>query len=118
MTVLEDLYGFEAMMKSRELIKGKMGWCMMIALKFNVSFLLIQFLFSVVVTNGWKLFNLGLVYRIGFGIVCLLMVCHLLLLMLVIQSVLYIVCKSYNHEIIDGKFALLEDLQVYKPIEG
>ncbi|KHN23441.1 hypothetical protein glysoja_015743 [Glycine soja] len=58
-TVLEDSYGNEAMMKSKELIKGKMGLSVMIVMKLNFLFFLVQFLFSMVVVNGWKGFGLG-----------------------------------------------------------
>ncbi|XP_020204476.1 uncharacterized protein LOC109789852 [Cajanus cajan] len=104
-TTLEGSYGFEAMVKSKELIKGKMGLSIMIALKLNVLFFLIL-LITMVVVNGWELFGLGLMARTAFAIVCFLVLSHLLLLMLVIQTVLYFVCKSYHHEIVDMSASL------------
>ncbi|KAL2339698.1 hypothetical protein Fmac_007638 [Flemingia macrophylla] len=115
-TVLEDSYGYEAMIKSKELIKGNMGLSVMIVLKLNVSFFLTQLLFSMVVVNGGKLFDLGSMDRTLFGIVCFLLLSHLFLLMLVIQTVLYFVCKSYHHEIVD-KSALSDHLEVYECYE-
>lgn len=110
-TVLEDLYGFEAMMKSKELIKRKMGLSIIITLKLNVSYFVIQFLFMMVV-NGWKLFELGSVNRIAYGIICFFLLSHLFLLMLVLQTVLYFVCKSHHHQNID-KSGLSDRLEVY-----
>ena len=115
-TVLEDSYGYEAMMKSKELIKGKMGLSVMIVLKLNFLFFLTQFLFSMVVVNGWKVFGLGSVDRTVFGSVCFLLLSHLFLLMLVIQTVMYFVCKSYHREIVD-KSALSYHLEVYECYE-
>ncbi|XP_020204482.1 uncharacterized protein LOC109789856 [Cajanus cajan] len=115
-TVLEDSYGYEAMMKSKELIKGNMGLSVMIVLKLNVSFFLIQFLFTMVVVNGGELFSLGSMDRTIYGIVCFLLLSHLFLLMLVIQTVLYFVCKSYHREIVD-KSALSDHLEVYECYE-
>ncbi|KAL2339699.1 hypothetical protein Fmac_007639 [Flemingia macrophylla] len=99
-TVLEDSYGFEAMMKSRELMRGKMGLSIMIALKFNVLFLIL-FLFTMLVVNGWELLGLGWMERTAFAIVCFLLFSQLLVLMLVIKTVMYFICKSYHHEIVD-----------------
>ncbi|TKY74183.1 hypothetical protein E2542_SST02942 [Spatholobus suberectus] len=112
-TVLEDSYGYEAMMKSKELIKGKMGLSVIIVLMLHGSFFLIQLLFSMVVVKGWKLFSLGSMERTAWGIVCFLLLSHLFLLMLVFQTVLYFVCKSYHHQIID-KSALSDHLEVYE----
>ncbi|XP_057428444.1 uncharacterized protein LOC130721875 [Lotus japonicus] len=109
-SMLEDSSGIKAMMKSNELIKGKKGLSLIITFMLSVFFFLIQFLFSMVLL---RLFHVGLVWKIASGVLCLLLLCHLLLLMLVIQTVLYFVCKSYHHEII-GKSALSEQLEVYQ----
>lgn len=109
-SVLEDSYGVEAMMKSKKLIKGKMGLSILIFLKLNVSFFLIQFLFKkVVVVHGWRLGSLD---RTAYGVLCFLLLSHMFLFGLVIQTVLYFVCKSYHHENID-KSALSDHLEVY-----
>jgi hypothetical protein len=113
-TVLEDSYGFEAMMKSKELIKGKIGLSIIISLKFNFCFSVIQFLFGMFVVNGWKMFELRLMNRIAIGFVCFLLLCHLFLLINVIQTVLYFVCKSYHHQNIDMSSASLEYLKVHQ----
>ncbi|XP_027339436.1 uncharacterized protein LOC113853157 [Abrus precatorius] len=112
-TVLEDSYGFEAMMKSKALIKGNMGLSIIIVLKLYALFFLIHLVFMIVVVNGGKFFNLGTVDRTVGGILCLLLLSHLFRLKLVIQTVLYFVCKSYHHEIID-KSILSDHLEVYQ----
>jgi hypothetical protein len=108
-TVLEDSYGVKAMMKSNELIKGKMCLSILIYLKLNVSFFGIQFLFTKLVV---KALGLTLLDRTAYGILCFLLLSHLFLFGLVIQTVLYFVCKSYHHQSID-KSALSDHLEVY-----
>ncbi|XP_004498373.1 uncharacterized protein [Cicer arietinum] len=109
-TVLEDFYGIKAMVKSKELIKGKMGLSILLFLVLNVSFVLIRLIFKVVVVNGrW---SFGYVDRIGYGILCLMLLSCFFLIGLVLQTVLYFVCKSYHHENID-KSALADHLEVY-----
>lgn len=97
------------MMKSNELIKGKMGLSILIFLKLNLSFFGIQFLFTKVVVQVWR----HSMDRITFGILCFLLLSHLFLFGLVIQTVLYFVCKSYHHQSID-KSALADHLEVYR----
>jgi hypothetical protein len=109
-TVLEDLYGFKSMVKSKELIKGKMGLSIFIFLVLNVSFVLIRLVFKVVVVDGTWCF--GYVDRTAYGILSLLLLSLLFLFGLVLQTVLYLVCKSYHHENID-KSALADHLEVY-----
>lgn len=109
-TVLEDSYGIQAMMKSKELIKGKMVLSLLIFFMLNVSFILIRVLFKKVVVNGWKL---GSVDRTVYGVLCFLLLSGLFLFGLVLQTVLYFVCKSYHHENID-RSALADHLEVYQ----
>ncbi|KEH35395.1 hypothetical protein MtrunA17_Chr3g0125721 [Medicago truncatula] len=113
-TVLEDSYGFEAMMKSKELIKGKMGLSIFITLQFNFCFFVIRFLFGMLVVNGWKWFELSLMSRITIGFVCFLFLSHLFLLILIMQTVLYFVCKSYQNESIDKCSPSLEHVKVHQ----
>ncbi|KAL0369300.1 UNVERIFIED_CONTAM: hypothetical protein Scaly_1148900 [Sesamum calycinum] len=49
---------------------------------------------------------------LGLGAVCLLLLSKLILFGLVVQTVIYFVCKSYHHENID-KSALSDHLEVY-----
>ncbi|GMP46590.1 hypothetical protein CsSME_00014679 [Camellia sinensis var. sinensis] len=94
-SVLEDYKGLRAMLKSKDLIKGKI-------------LVLIQILFQKVVVYG----ELGGFSRVVFGILCFLLLFKLFLFGLVIQTVIYFVCKSYHHENID-KSSLSDHLEVY-----
>ncbi|XP_010030351.2 uncharacterized protein LOC104420155 [Eucalyptus grandis] len=103
-SVLEDAYGRKAMAKSKGLIKGKMGlsvWCFLGVLVCSV---LVQALFEFLVVldlvpNGIRV-PIGI--RIGVGLICLLLVTMLGLFDLVVQTMIYFVCKSHHHENIDG----------------
>nr|AFK48911.1 unknown [Lotus japonicus] len=108
-TVLEDSYGFKAMMKSNELMKGKMGLSILIILTLNVPSFLIYLLSNKLVVQGLRL---GYVEKTAYGILCLILLSHLILFGHVIHSVLYFVCKSYHHQNID-KSALSDHLEVY-----
>ncbi|GFS37569.1 hypothetical protein Acr_00g0052790 [Actinidia rufa] len=108
-TVLEESYGFRAMIKSKNLIKGKMWIAIIIFFKLNLSLLVIQYVFEIFVVNGWSISALG---RLGLGILCLFLLFKLFLFGLVIQTVIYFVCKSYHHENIN-KSALSDHLEVY-----
>ncbi|TXG53081.1 hypothetical protein EZV62_022250 [Acer yangbiense] len=108
-SVLEESCGFGAVVKSHGLIKGK--WCMTIVVffKLNFSLWIIERVFQALVVRGW---SLGMVNRVSYGIVCFLLLFKLILFGLVIQTVIYFVCKSYHHENID-KSALSDHLEVY-----
>lgn len=108
-SVLEDLCGFGAMIKSKQLIKGKIWIAIVIFLKLNVSLIVIQVVFQRLVVHGW---SVSMVNRVSYGIICFLLLCNLILFGLVIQTVIYFVCKSYHHENID-KSALSDHLEVY-----
>ncbi|TKY74181.1 hypothetical protein E2542_SST02940 [Spatholobus suberectus] len=108
-TVMEDSCGVRAMAKTIELIKGKMGLSVLIFFTLLLSFWLIQLLFKKTVVQGWRL---GSVDKTAYGIVCLVLFSQLYLFQLVIQTVLYFVCKSYHHQNID-KSALSDHLEVY-----
>lgn len=117
-SVLESSYGLKAMTKSKDLIKGNHAVAISIFFLLNMSFILIQFLFEIFVVHGrsldaWK--------RIWFGVLCLLLLLTLFLFGLVIQTILYLVCKSYHHENID-KADLSDHLESYlgeyEPLSG
>ncbi|XP_010999841.1 PREDICTED: uncharacterized protein LOC105107569 [Populus euphratica] len=108
-SVLEEASGFKAMMKSRELIKGKMWVAIIIFFKLNLSSVALHILFEKKVVHGS---SLGILNRASFGILSLLVLLVLYLFGLVIQTVIYFVCKSYHHENID-KSALSDHLEVY-----
>ncbi|CAK9157668.1 unnamed protein product [Ilex paraguariensis] len=107
-SVLEDKYGFKAMLKSKELIKGKMWVAIVFFFKLNFSLYATQYVFQYFVVSAWPL---RFEYRIGVGLLCFLLLLMLILFGLVIQTIIYFVCKSYHQESID-KSALSEHLEV------
>ncbi|GMH06699.1 hypothetical protein Nepgr_008539 [Nepenthes gracilis] len=108
-SVLEDRKGLQAMRKSKDLIKGKIVVALALLLMLNLWVLLIQFLFEHFVVVGR---SIGIAEKVGFGIVSLLLLSMAFLLGLVVQTVIYFVCKSYHHENID-KSSLADHLEVY-----
>ncbi|KAL5571886.1 hypothetical protein UlMin_021483 [Ulmus minor] len=108
-SVLEDVRGIEAMKKSKTLIEGKMWVAILVFSKHIISVFLLQFAFQNLVVHGWSLEEVD---RVGYAIICLLVLLKLILFGLVIQTILYFVCKSYHHENID-KLALSDHLEVY-----
>ncbi|KAK9080747.1 hypothetical protein SSX86_000505 [Deinandra increscens subsp. villosa] len=99
-SVLESAYGVNAVTKSKDLIKGNRGVAISIFLLLNMLFVFIQFSFESLVVEGrlldtWK--------RVGFGVLCFVLLLALFLYGLVIQTILYLVCKSYHHESIDKR---------------
>ncbi|KAI3689459.1 hypothetical protein L2E82_47416 [Cichorium intybus] len=117
-SVLETSYGLKAMKKSNDLIKGNQGIVIAIFFMLNLSFVLIQFLFRLFVVHGssleaWK--------RVGFGVLCSLLFGSVFLFGLVVQTIIYLVCKSYHHENIDkGDLSnhLESYLGEYEPLSG
>ncbi|XP_022143570.1 uncharacterized protein LOC111013415 [Momordica charantia] len=108
-SVLEDVYGIQAMVKSRELIKGKMKLSCAVFLTFALLFLGSQLVFQTLVVLGSSKYN-GL--RIALGILCFLLLFKVFLFGLVAQTIIYFVCKSYHHQNID-KSSLSDHLEVY-----
>ncbi|GLT74875.1 hypothetical protein SLA2020_466400 [Shorea laevis] len=110
-SVLEESYGAQAMMKSRMLIKGKILITMAIYVKLSLPLFFVQFAFQRLVVHG-DLRSVEMVDRVCYAILCFLVLSILNLFGLVIQTVIYFVCKSYHHENID-KIALSNHLEVY-----
>ncbi|XP_021284651.1 uncharacterized protein LOC110416854 [Herrania umbratica] len=108
-SVLEEAYGFQAMVKGKNLIKGKLWVAIVIFFMLNISLGIIQIAFQNLVVHGS---TLGMFSRAAYAIICFLLLCKLILFGLVIQTVIYFVCKSYHHESID-KSALSDHLEVY-----
>jgi hypothetical protein len=108
-SVLEDVYGIQAMIKSKTLIKGKMGVAIGFFILLFTCFVAIAFVFENFVAFE-MLLDLGI--RIGVGILCFLFLVKVILFALVVQTVVYFVCKSYHHQNID-KSALSDHLEVY-----
>lgn len=109
-SVMEDSYGIQAMMKSKGLVKGKMGISSALFLVFNLCLMGIQSLFKLQEVFEWGVIGVG--ERIGYGILSLWLLTLLFLFGLVVQTIIYFMCKSYHHENID-KSSLADHLEVY-----
>ncbi|KAL8125249.1 hypothetical protein AgCh_012796 [Apium graveolens] len=109
-TVLEDFSGIKAMKKSRNLIKGKFWVTLAIFVELNIPVGAIQFVFYVFVIYGnfWAIWK-----RVLVGISCLVLLVPIFLYQLVLQTIIYFVCKSYHNETID-KPAMSNHLGAYE----
>ncbi|KAG0452522.1 hypothetical protein HPP92_024903 [Vanilla planifolia] len=107
-SVLEDARGAAAMARSRELVRGKMWLAAFIFVMMNMAFLGIELAFRQLVVVG----ALPAVGRLGLAVAMLALLSVVVLFALVVQTVVYFVCKSYHHESID-KSALADHLEVY-----
>ncbi|KAL6578798.1 hypothetical protein OROMI_009014 [Orobanche minor] len=97
-SVLEESYGLKAMTKSQDLIKGRMGISAAVFLLLGLCFFGIQHMFKILVVFGD---GKGIEDRIVYGIVCLVLLSITLLFGLIVQTIVYFVCKSHHHENID-----------------
>ncbi|XP_026396554.1 uncharacterized protein LOC113291209 [Papaver somniferum] len=114
-TILEDAYGIKAMKKAKDLIKGK-RWVSFITVLLIYSFLeyFNVMLWDIVKTKyDPASFTTGVVAKLIIVTVCLLLQLIGILVGLVVQSVLYFVCKSYHSETID-KASLECRLKAYR----
>ncbi|XP_071694298.1 uncharacterized protein [Rutidosis leptorrhynchoides] len=100
-TVLEDISGLNAMKKGKYLANGKkkvgMGITFVLCV-FLSGLVLVYFLF---VPYGHKLFSWPMIARVMMAILCGVLLMFLFLMVIVTQTVLYLVCKSYHREVID-----------------
>lgn len=103
-SVLEDVYGFPALVKSRGLIKGKMGVAVACFFVLFICILGIEMVFDYLVFPG------RVKFRDGVGSLCLFFLFVVSLFGLVVQTLIYFVCKSYHHEKID-KNSLADHLE-------
>ncbi|KAE8666218.1 hypothetical protein F3Y22_tig00112503pilonHSYRG00055 [Hibiscus syriacus] len=108
-SVLEEAYGFNAMVKGKNLIKGNIMVAVVIFLILGIAAGVVQFAFQRLVLQGS---NSDMCGRVVYAIICLFLHSMLSLFGLVIQTVIYFVCKSYHHENID-KSALSDHLEAY-----
>ncbi|KAL8473556.1 hypothetical protein ACS0TY_030401 [Phlomoides rotata] len=104
-SVLEESYGLNAMRKSQNLIKGRMGVAFAVFFLVGLCFFAVQLM--VVLGHDWGIGN-----RIGFGIVSLILLSIATIFGLITQTIIYFVCKSYHHENID-KSSLSDHLGGY-----
>ncbi|KAI3850327.1 hypothetical protein MKW92_036137 [Papaver armeniacum] len=104
-SVLEKSYGTKAMVKSMKLIRGKIWVSCAVFLALEIIFAGTTFTYSLLVVAGDIL---DLVGEVFVGIVCYLLATVLIHFSLVIQTVVYFVCKSYHNEEISHVAAHLE----------
>ncbi|XP_004293771.1 PREDICTED: uncharacterized protein LOC101293075 [Fragaria vesca subsp. vesca] len=109
-SVLEPVYGFAAMRKSYELMKGKTGMAFVLVFGYLTSCGIIGWVFGTVVVHGGSDYGVFVRIVVGGFLVGLLVIVNLVGLLL--QSVFYYVCKSYHHQGID-KSALHDHLGGY-----
>lgn len=110
-SVLEPLYGFSAIKKSYELLKGKVKMaCIMVACYLAICFVINGVFAFVVVRGGENSYGVFEKIVVGGFLVGVLVIVNLVGLM--VQSVFYYVCKSYHHQGID-KLALHDHLGGY-----
>lgn len=109
-SVLEPIYGFSAIKKSHELLKGRVRMACLFVFCYLSVCALINGIFGIVVVNGGEKY--GVFYKIVVGgfLVGVLVIVNLVGLL--VQSVFYYVCKSYHHQGID-KLALHDHLGGY-----
>ncbi|KAJ0748539.1 hypothetical protein HanRHA438_Chr05g0244501 [Helianthus annuus] len=100
-TVLENIYGFNALKKGKDLANGNK------LVGMGIAFVLYGFLVGLVVVYllfveyGDEVFKWALIWRVMMGILCGVLFLVVLLVFIVNQTVLYLVCKSYHREAID-----------------
>ncbi|KAK2975918.1 hypothetical protein RJ640_007396 [Escallonia rubra] len=105
-SVLEKTYGFKAVMKSKNLVKGNMWVASFIVLQFTIFIMAVLFLFNAYVVY----LHVGWLVRLGIALLSVLLLLVIVLFGLVIQTIMYFVCKSYHHENIE-KTILSEHLE-------
>lgn len=108
-SVLEPVFGFAAMKKSYELLKGRTRMVVVLVFGYLAICGVINGVFGAVVVHGE---GYGIFVRIMVGgfLVGVMVIVNLVGLM--VQSVFYYVCKSYHHQGID-KSALYDHLGGY-----
>ena len=109
-SVLEPVYGFAAMKKSYELLKGRTTYASVLVFVYLVLCMIIGGIFSVVVVHGGDTYGVFVRIVVGGFLVGVLVIVNLIGLL--VQSVFYYVCKSYHHQGID-KSALHDHLGGY-----
>lgn len=109
-SVLEPIYGFAAMKKSYELLKGKTRVAAVLVFVYLATCMVIGGIFGAVVVHGGDKYGVFTRIVVGGFLVGVLVIVNLVGLL--VQSVFYYVCKSYHHQGID-KIALHDHLGGY-----
>ncbi|KAL3728965.1 hypothetical protein ACJRO7_033540 [Eucalyptus globulus] len=110
-SVLEDIYGIQAMFKTMNLVKGKMGISIAISLLPAIVSMATYTVFRIFMANGYEFGFL----RFGVTALSFLFRPMLTLVGLVTQTVIYFVCKSYHDENINKSALLLDE---YVPLQA
>ncbi|KAI3849338.1 hypothetical protein MKW92_025888 [Papaver armeniacum] len=97
-SILEDIRGIEAMKKGKNLIKGKIWIVFVTYILLQICNTGVLFSFSSLAVHGEPL---AMVFRVSLRIFCLLLLVILIYFGLVIQTIIYFVCKSHHKENID-----------------
>lgn len=109
-SVLEPVYGFAAMKKSYELLKGRTRIAFGLVFGYLAICGVINALFGSIVVHGGDSYGVLPRILVGGFLVGVLVIVNLVGLL--VQSVFYYVCKSYHHQGID-KSALYDHLGGY-----
>ena len=109
MSVLEASCGFKAMAKSKGLLKGKMKMVVKLTMLLNLPLGVAQLVFYYFVVRSA---SVGAAGRGILGICWVVLFMVLFLVKLVVETMVYFVCKSFHCESVD-KVALSEHLQGY-----
>uniref|UniRef100_A0A7N0U179 Uncharacterized protein n=1 Tax=Kalanchoe fedtschenkoi TaxID=63787 RepID=A0A7N0U179_KALFE len=109
--VLESTCGFKALSRSRILIKGKAFLTISVLVPIALFSLLVAWMVLKVVVNG-DAAGIGIVTRIGCGIVALPVMTGLTLLAVVVETVTYLVCKADKGESVT-KSSVMEHLDMF-----
>ncbi|KAI3886431.1 hypothetical protein MKX03_036718 [Papaver bracteatum] len=110
-SVLEESYGYKAILKSKALIKGKTSIALVVFIELQISLMVVLSTFEILVTHR----RIGGMGKVSLGIFCFLLLSFFIHFALVIQTVVYFVCKAYHHENID-KSCLAEHLEAYNHV--
>lgn len=118
-SVLEDSYGIGALKKSVDLIKGKRWVACSVFLLYAFCTFLVLSSYNHLVSGHHHMHSM--VGRVLFGLVLLVLWTAVTLIGILVQTVVYFVCKSYHQESID-RYALSEHLDgylgEYMPLKG
>lgn len=116
-SVLEqNVYGIKAIKKSRNLVKGKFGVAVGMLIVFSVCSVAIDAVFQNFVVRDDLSLDWGI--RIGVGIFCFILSLLVILFGLVVQTVIYFVCKSCLNEGFEANNAVNAPQQKARDVQG
>ncbi|KAI3820401.1 hypothetical protein L1987_07947 [Smallanthus sonchifolius] len=98
-SVLESSYGIKAMIKSTDLMIGKRKTALTTSYVLYQILACVVFVYMPLVVHNKA--DLAVVWRVVIGVVCWVLLVILFLVVMVAQTVLYLVCKSHHREVID-----------------